>query len=88
MPIRWRVDPVALLKEHGYNSLRIRQENIFGQQTLANLRYKKPVSFDVLGKICEITGKQPGKLIEYVPEGKAAKQPASGTPDLVQSDVE
>ena len=74
MPIQWRVDPVALLKEHGYNSHRIRQENIFGQQTYSNLRQLKPVSFDALGKICELTGKQPGKLIEYVHEPKIVRE--------------
>lgn len=71
MPIQWRVDPVDVLKEHGYNSGRIRRENIFGQQTYANLRQLKPVSWDALGKICELTGKQPGKLIEYVSEKKS-----------------
>lgn len=73
MPIQWRVNPAELLKEHGYNSYRIRKEAIFGQQTYYNLCQLKPVSFDALATICEITGKQPGKLIEYVPASKAAK---------------
>ena len=81
MPIQWRVAPVALMKEHGYNSHRIRQENIFGQQTYANLKQLKPVSFDALGKICEITGKQPGKLIEYVPNKKTKESSSDGDVD-------
>lgn len=74
MPIRWRVDPIALMKEHGYSSYRIRKEKIFGQQTYSNLCALKPVSFDALSKICEITGKQPGKLIEFVPERKTTEE--------------
>ena len=74
MPILWKVDPAELLKEYGYTSYRIRKEATFGQQTYRNLCQKKPVGFDALGKICEITKKQPGQLIEFVPEKKLAKR--------------
>ena len=85
MPIRWRVDPKALMKECGYSSYRIRQENILGQQTLRNIDVDADVniSMSALDKICEITGKQPGKLIEHVPKSKI---PSEGT-DLIKSDV-
>ena len=70
MPLRWRVDPLDLLKEHGYTTYRIRKEKIFAESSVKNMRYKKHVSWKDLEHICEITGKQPGKLIEYVKEPK------------------
>lgn len=84
MPIQWRVNPVELMKEHGYTSYRIRKKKIFGQQTYTNLCQMQPVSFDALAKICEITGKQPGELIEYVPDKKAEVP----SPDAADSDAE
>lgn len=68
--IRWRVEPLALLKECGYSTYRIRKENLFNQTTVQNLHYQKPISFKDLDTLCRLTGKQPGKLIEYVDEKK------------------
>jgi putative transcriptional regulator len=65
MPLRWRVDPLSLLKEKGYSSYRIRKENLFNQSTMKCLRYKMPVSWKDLEKLCELTGMNIGKLIEY-----------------------
>lgn len=79
MPIVWKVNPKELLKEHGYTSYRIRQEKIIGQQTYRNLsQCSTEVTLNTLSTICEITGKQPGKLIEFVPEKKSAKKEGAG----------
>ena len=74
MPIRWKTDPVELLKQHGYSSYRIRHEKLIGQQSYSNLKDLKPVSWDTLSTICELTGKQPGTLIEFVTEKKLASE--------------
>lgn len=66
MPLRWRVDPLPFLKEKGYSSYRIRKENLFNQSSMKCLRYKQPVSWKDLEKLCELTGVNIGKLIEYV----------------------
>ena len=68
MPLQWRVDVTALLKERGYSSYRIRKENLFNQSSLQNLRHNLPCSWKDLETICRLTGKQPGKLIEYIPD--------------------
>lgn len=80
MAIIWKVNPVDLLKERGYTSYRIRQEKIFGQQTYRNLRELKPVGFDALSTICELTGRQPGSLIKYVPDSKLSSEEQETTP--------
>ena len=66
--IRWRVDPLRILKEHGYNQTRIREEKIFGQNTVARLRKGKGLSPSVIDTVCRLTGIQPGGLIEYIPD--------------------
>lgn len=73
MAIRWRVDPIQLLKDCGYSTYRLRREKIIGVQTVRNIQESKSISFDTLDRICAITGKQPGKLIEYVPDPKTGK---------------
>jgi len=73
LAIRWRVDPLQLMKDCGYSTYRIRREKILGLQTIQNIKENKSISFDTLDRICAITGKQPGKLIEYVPDPKTGK---------------
>ena len=66
--IRWRVDPLRILKEHGYNQTRIRKEKVFGQKTVSSLRTGGGIAQSVLDTICRLTGTQPGGLIEYIPD--------------------
>lgn len=65
MPLKWRVDVLALLKENGYSTYRIRKEKLLSESTLQHLRQEGHVSWNDLETICRITKKQPGKLIEY-----------------------
>ena len=66
MPLRWRLNPLQLLKDHGYTTYRMRKERLFSQSTIRKLRYEEPISWQELEKVCRCTGKSPGKLIEYV----------------------
>lgn len=74
MPLEWRVDVLALLKENGYSTYRLRKEKIFSQSTVQNFRERKPViSWRDFETLCRLTKKQPGKLLQYtkdVPENK------------------
>ena len=66
MPLHWRVNPLQLLKEHGYSTYRIRKENIFAQSTVMKLKNEQPISWSDFETICRLTGKSPGKLIEFI----------------------
>lgn len=66
--IRWRVNPLRLLKEHGYSQTRLREDGIFGQSTITGLRNGKGIAPTVLDAVCRLTGTQPGGLIEYIPD--------------------
>ena len=70
MAIRWRVDPLQLMKDCGYSTYRIRREKILGLQTIQNIKENKSISFDTLDRIS-------GKLIEYVPDSKIEKAASS-----------
>lgn len=59
----------ALLKEKGWNSTRIRNENLIGQGTLTNLRNGTGgLDHKTIDRICRVLDCQPGDIMEYVPE--------------------
>ena len=67
MPMQYKVDVVALLKEKGYNTNKIRKEKIMGEAMLQKLRSGQMVSWATMETICELLKCQPGDLVEYVP---------------------
>ena len=69
MPIRYKVDVMAALKEAGYNTTRIRRDKIMGESMLQKLRSGQMVSWATLEMICDLLDCQPGDLLEYVREG-------------------
>lgn len=59
----------VLLKEKGWNSTRIRNENLIGQGTLTNLRNGKGgLDHKTIDRICRVLDCQPGDIMEYVPD--------------------
>ena len=66
MPMRYNVDLLAVLKEAGYNTNRIRKEKIMGEAMLQKIRTGQMVSWAVLETICDLLNCQPGDLIEFV----------------------
>ena len=69
MPLRYKVDVLALLKEKGYNTNRIRTEGLLSQSTLQKFRNNQGVSWENLEKVCGLLDCQPADLIEFVKEG-------------------
>lgn len=70
MAIKYKIDILAAMKEHGYSSYKIRKEKIFGESVLQKMRNGAPLSWAELNTVCAILGCQPGDLIEYVPDEK------------------
>ena len=66
MPMRYKVDLLAVLKEAGYNTNRIRKEKIMGEAMLQKIRTGQMVSWAVLETLCDLLDCQPGDLIEFV----------------------
>ncbi len=65
MPLVYKIDVLAALKEKGYNTSRIRTEGLLSQSTLQKFRNGQGVSWDNLEALCRLLGCQPGDLIEY-----------------------
>lgn len=66
MPVRYKVDVLAALKNAGYTSYRIRQEKLIGERALQKIREGELVSWAVIGSVCQMLHCQPGDLVEYV----------------------
>ena len=64
MPIRYKVDVIAALKEAGYNTTRIRKDKIMGEAMLQKIRSGQMVSWATLETICDLLGCQPGGKAE------------------------
>lgn len=66
MGIKYKFEVLAELKKAGYSTYRLKQENIFGQQTIQKMRTGEVVYGTTLEKLCELLDCQPGDILEYV----------------------
>lgn len=73
MPITYKINIVAALKEAGYNSNVIRQEKIMGQRELQKLRHNELVSWATIETICKLLDCQPGDILEYTSDEEEQK---------------
>lgn len=69
MPLQFKIDVVAALKEKGYTTYKIRNEKILSESTVQKLRAGKGVSWENIETLCRLLECQPADLMEYVPEG-------------------
>ena len=90
MPIIYRKDIVASLKEAGYSTYRLRQDKLFGERTIQKFREGEIklfgertiqkfregeiVNADNLALLCKLIKCQPGDLLEYVPDDAPAEK--------------
>ena len=70
MPLQYKIDVLAALKEKGFSSYRLRKEKIFGERVIQQLRNKEPVSWEVLGRLCALLECEIGDLIYMEREEK------------------
>ena len=68
MSLMYKFDILEKLKECGYTTYRIRQENLFSQSTLQKFRRKQMVSSENIEILCRLLDCQPGDIMEYVPD--------------------
>jgi len=66
MPLRYKIDVLAALKEKGYNTNRIRTEGLLSQSTLQKFRNNQSISWENLEILCRLLECQPSDIIEYV----------------------
>ena len=66
MPLQYKIDVVAALKDKGITSYKIRSEKLMSESTLQKLRKGEGVSWENLETLCRLLECQPSDLIEYV----------------------
>ena len=66
MPIRYKIDIMAVLKEKGYSSYKLRKEKLLGESTMTEIRKGQIVSLENLTRLCRLLDCQPGDILEYV----------------------
>lgn len=71
MPIKYKIDIMAALKDRGYPTTRLKREKIFGEATMTNFRRGIVCYGQSLDKLCRLLDCQPGDIIEYVPDDPA-----------------
>lgn len=66
MAFRYKINVLAVLKERGYSSTRLRNEHLLGESYMSQLRRGEMVSWAALETICTLLDCQPGDLLEHV----------------------
>lgn len=64
--LRFKVEPLVLLKAKGISATKLRKDATFGGATIQKIRHKRICSMNELNRLCGLLDVQPGELIEYV----------------------
>lgn len=67
MPFRYKINISDALRSAGFSSYRIRKEKILGEKYMQQIRNGDMVPWNALDRICSITEKQVGDLVEWIP---------------------
>ena len=68
MPIKYD-KLVALLKEKGYTTYKIRKDKLIGQGTLTAIKNGTGgLDSKTISRLCKVLECQPGDIMEYVPD--------------------
>ena len=68
MPLRYKIDVLAALKEAKYSSYRLRKEKLLSESSIQQLRDGAPVSWEVIGRVCSLLGCDVGDILTFDPE--------------------
>lgn len=66
--LKYKIDVLAALKAAGYNTTEIQNRKLIGQSSMHKINNGIMVGIIVIDRICQLTGLQPGDIIEYVSE--------------------
>lgn len=66
--IRYKMNILSALKDHGYSSYRLRKDKVLGQATIQQLRNDEIVSMSTINQLCAMLHSQPGDLLEFIPD--------------------
>ena len=67
--IKYKINVLEALNDQGYSSYRLYKDGIMGSATI-QLRKNEVVYGKNLNLICSLLNRQPGELLEYIPDEK------------------
>lgn len=70
MPVKYKIDILAALKDHGFTTYKLRTERLMGESTIQQLRKNELVSWANIARICDMLDCQPGDILEYEKEAE------------------
>lgn len=65
MPLQYKIDVLNALKDKGYSSYNLRNQNLLSQSTLTKLRNGQGIAWENIEKLCELLDCQPADILEY-----------------------
>lgn len=68
MPIKYKFDVLAALKDAGYSTYKLRKEKILSERTIQMIRTGVPVSYETVCRLCEMLKCDVGDLLTYSKE--------------------
>ena len=68
MPLVYKIDVLAALKEKGYNTNKLRKK-ILAESTIQKLRDRNSISWANIAQICDLLNCQPDYFLENTQEG-------------------
>ena len=71
MPVVYKIDVLAALKEKGYSTYKLRKEKLLGESVIQQLRGGEAVSWANVARLCDLLGCQVGDILEYVERNDA-----------------
>lgn len=71
MPLVYKIDVLAALKEKGYNTNKLRKEKMLAESTIQKLRERKPISWANISQICDLLNCQPNDFLVNIAADEA-----------------
>lgn len=66
MALCYKINVLDALKTAGYNTTKIRKEQLLSESTLQKLRTGEGVAWKNIEQICRLLDCQPGEILEYI----------------------
>lgn len=65
MPLQYKTDILAILKENGYSAYKLRKEKLLSEGAIQSIRIEKPISWANIEQLCHLLNCQPGDILKY-----------------------
>lgn len=79
MPVQYKIDVLAALKDAGYSTYKLRRDKLLGESVIQQIRDGVPISWSNMGRLCHLLSYQPGDIMEYVEDESIADDGKGGS---------